>query len=129
MAGWSGIDHHPLVGLPALREDVTEREDPENLVGAGQRGVHEPADVVRVQVGAAVEDGGDRLAPAGEEPVPKSRGVEGPRVEPVSDGDGDDGPLDRTVEGGEQRRSRVGGDDEGAKSGRRKVSARVRLLP
>ena len=64
VAGRRGVDDDARVRRRRIGEQVGEREQREDLVAPGERRVDEAVDVVAIEIRAAIDDVGDRVAPA-----------------------------------------------------------------
>jgi hypothetical protein len=109
-----------------LVENFSEDQYREDLVGAGQRGVDEPVDVILVEVGAAVENQGDRLAPLRQEFLAQPRGVERPGIQVVAQVLRTSRARDGQPELRQKRGRRVGRDDQGIVALGREMSGKIR---
>lgn len=65
MARGRGIDDDtpPIRLLAVARDELGKCQEPEDLIRAWKCGIHETFDVVRVEIGPAIHDRDDRIAP------------------------------------------------------------------
>ena len=76
-----GVDDDATICARRLRDQVGQREQRKDLVGARQCRVDESLDVTAIQIRAAIDDLGDGVAPLSEEFFAERAGIELPGVE------------------------------------------------
>src|SRR4051812_35324622 len=123
MARRSRVDDDARESIrPIAGEHVADRQQRKDLVGTRERGVDERANVVEVEICAAVEDLGDRLAPSSEKIIAHSLRIDRPDAERGAvDGGWPYRELDAPAERRQQSSGWIGGHDEGARPLAREV--------